>query len=245
MRTKITVIGAGNVGATTAQRIVEQELGDVVLVDVVEGVPQGKGLDMYQSGAVEGFDMKIVGANNYEETAGSSICVMTAGLARKPGMSRDDLLKKNEEIVADCISKVCRHSRDLTIIVVTNPLDAMCEVARRVSKLPKNKVFGMAGILDSARMRAFIAMELNVSMTNIHATVPALPILPPFLLNTLRISEAVRFLLSVRHATRTAAPSGPKPSSAISSAVTPSSSPVPFLIARSILSAGMLESLAD
>ena len=171
MRTKITVIGAGNVGATAAQRIVEQELGDVVLVDVVEGVPQGKGLDMYQSGAVEGFDMKIVGSNAYEETAGSSICVMTAGLARKPGMSRDDLLKKNEEIVADCISKVTRHSRDMTIIMVTNPLDAMCEVARRVSKLPKNKVFGMAGILDSARMRAFIAMELNVSMTNIHATV--------------------------------------------------------------------------
>ncbi len=171
MRAKITVIGAGNVGATVAQRIVEQELGDVVLVDVVDGVPQGKGLDMYQSGAVEGFDMKIVGSNNYEETAGSSICVMTAGLARKPGMSRDDLLKKNEEIVAGCIAKVCRHSRDLTIIVVTNPLDAMCEVARRVSKLPKNKVFGMAGILDSARMRAFIAMELNVSMTNIHATV--------------------------------------------------------------------------
>ena len=171
MRKKITVIGAGNVGATTAQRLVEKELGDVVLVDVVDGVPQGKGLDMFQSGAVEGFDMKIVGSNSYEETANSDICVMTAGLARKPGMSRDDLLKKNEEIVADCIAKVTRHSRDLTIIMVTNPLDAMCEVARRVSKLPKEKVFGMAGILDCARMRAFISMELNVSMTNIHATV--------------------------------------------------------------------------
>ncbi len=171
MRTKVTVIGAGNVGATAAQRIVEQELADVVMVDVVEGVPQGKALDMYQSGPVEGFDMKVVGSNSYEETAGSSICVMTAGLARKPGMSRDDLLKKNEEIVADCIAKVTRHSRDLTIIMVTNPLDAMCEVARRVSKLPKNKVFGMAGILDASRMRAFIAMEMNVSMTNIHATV--------------------------------------------------------------------------
>ena len=171
MRKKITVIGAGNVGATTAQRLVEKELGDVVLVDVVDGVPQGKGLDMFQSGAVEGFDMKIVGSNSYEETANSDICVMTAGLARKPGMSRDDLLKKNEEIVADCIAKVTRHSRDLTIIMVTNPLDAMTEVARRVSKLPKEKVFGMAGILDCARMRAFISMELNVSMTNIHATV--------------------------------------------------------------------------
>ncbi len=171
MRRKITVIGAGNVGATTAQRIVEKELGDVVLVDVVDGVPQGKGLDMYQSGAVEGFDMKIVGSNGYEETADSDLCIMTAGLPRKPGMSRDDLLKTNEAIVADCIGKVTRYSRDLTIIVVTNPLDAMCEVARRVSKLPKNKVVGMAGILDSARMRAFIAMEMNVAMSNIHATV--------------------------------------------------------------------------
>ena len=171
MRRKVTVIGAGNVGATAAQRIVEKELADVVLVDVVDGIPQGKGLDMYQSGAVEGFDMKIVGSNGFEETEGSDLCIMTAGLARKPGMSRDDLLKKNEEIVADCIGKVMRYSRDLTIVVVTNPLDAMCEVARRVSKLPKQKVVGMAGILDSARMRAFISMEMNVSMTNIHATV--------------------------------------------------------------------------
>ncbi|MBK8597814.1 MAG: malate dehydrogenase [Holophagales bacterium] len=171
MRRKVTVIGAGNVGATAAQRIVEKELADVVLVDVVDGIPQGKGLDMYQSGAVEGFDMKIVGSNGFEETEGSDLCIMTAGLARKPGMSRDDLLKKNEEIVADCIAKVTRYSRDLTIIVVTNPLDAMCEVARRVSKLPKQKVVGMAGILDASRMRAFIAMEMNVSMANIHATV--------------------------------------------------------------------------
>ncbi|MBK9089693.1 MAG: malate dehydrogenase [Holophagales bacterium] len=171
MRRKVTVIGAGNVGATAAQRIVEKELADVVLVDVVDGIPQGKGLDMYQSGAVEGFDMKIVGSSGFEETEGSDLCIMTAGLARKPGMSRDDLLKKNEEIVADCIAKVTRYSRDLTIIVVTNPLDAMCEVARRVSKLPKHKVVGMAGILDASRMRAFIAMEMNVSMANIHATV--------------------------------------------------------------------------
>jgi malate dehydrogenase len=171
MRRKVTVLGAGNVGATAAQRIVEKELADVVLVDVLEGIPQGKGLDMFQSGAVEGFDMKIVGSNDYEATAGSQICVITAGLARKPGMSRDDLLRKNEEIVSDIVAKATRHSKDLTIIMVTNPLDAMCEVARRVSKLPKNKIIGMAGILDSARMRAFIAMEMNVSMQNIHTTV--------------------------------------------------------------------------
>ncbi|HEV8268175.1 MAG TPA: malate dehydrogenase, partial [Thermoanaerobaculia bacterium] len=128
MRRKVTVVGAGNVGATAAQRIVEQELADVVLVDVIEGIPQGKGLDMFQSGAVEGFDMKIVGSNGYEETEGSDLCVITAGLARKPGMSRDDLLRKNEEIVADCVAKVTRYSKDLTIVMVTNPLDAMCEV---------------------------------------------------------------------------------------------------------------------
>jgi len=171
MRRKVTVLGAGNVGATVAQRIAEKQLADVVMVDVLEGVPQGKGLDMFQSGAVEGFDMKVVGSNSFEETADSQICVVTAGLARKPGMSRDDLLRKNEEIVGDIVAKATRHSRDLTIIMVTNPLDAMCEVARRVSKQPKNKVIGMAGILDSARMRAFIAMELGVSMQNIHATV--------------------------------------------------------------------------
>jgi len=171
MRRKITVIGAGNVGATAAQRLVEKELGDVVLIDVLEGVPQGKALDMYQSGPVEGFDVTVVGANNYEATANSDMVVMTAGLARKPGMSRDDLLKKNEEIVASCIGSVMKHSKDPYIIVVTNPLDAMCEVARRVSKLPKNKVVGMAGILDTARMRAFISMETGYAMSNIHATV--------------------------------------------------------------------------
>ena len=171
MRRKITVIGAGNVGATAAQRLVEKELGDVVLVDLLEGVPQGKALDLYQSGPVEGFDVTIVGANNYEATANSDMVVMTAGLARKPGMSRDDLLKKNEEIVAACIGNVMKFSKDPYIIVVTNPLDAMCEVARRVSKLPKNKVVGMAGILDTARMRAFISMETGYAMSNIHATV--------------------------------------------------------------------------
>jgi len=171
MRRKITVIGAGNVGATAAQRLVEKELGDVVLVDVLEGVPQGKALDLYQSGPVEGYDVTIVGSNNYEATANSDMVVMTAGLARKPGMSRDDLLKKNEEVVASCIGSVMKYSKDPYIIVVTNPLDAMCEVARRVSKLPKNKVVGMAGILDTARMRAFISMETGYAMSNIHATV--------------------------------------------------------------------------
>ena len=171
MRRKVTVVGAGNVGATAAQRLIEKELGDVVLVDVIEGVPQGKALDMYQSGPVEGFDGKVVGSNGYEETAGSDLVVLTAGLARKPGMSRDDLLKKNEEIVASCTAGIMKYSKDPYIIVVTNPLDAMCEVARRVSKLPKNKVVGMAGILDTARMRAFISMETGYAMSNIHATV--------------------------------------------------------------------------
>ena len=171
MRRKITVIGAGNVGASVAQRLVEKELGDVVIVDVLEGVPQGKALDMYQSGPVEGFDGKVVGANDYEATANSDMVVMTAGLARKPGMSRDDLLKKNEEVVASCIGNVMKHSKNPYIIVVTNPLDAMCEVTRRVSKLPKNRVVGMAGILDTARMRAFISMETGYAMSNIHATV--------------------------------------------------------------------------
>jgi malate dehydrogenase len=171
MRRKITVVGAGNVGASIAQRLAEKELGDVVLVDVIEGVPQGKALDLYQSGPVEGFDGKLVGSNGYEETAGSDMVVLTAGLARRPGMSRDDLLKKNEEIVASCTANVMRFSKDPYILVVTNPLDAMCEVARRVSKLPASKVVGMAGILDTARMRAFISMETGYSMSSVHATV--------------------------------------------------------------------------
>ena len=171
MRRKITVVGAGNVGATAAQRLAEKEMGDVVLVDIIEGVPQGKALDMYQSGPVEGFDGKVVGSNGYEETAGSDMVILTAGLARKPGMSRDDLLKKNEEIVAACTAGIMKYSKNPYIVVVTNPLDAMCEVARRVSKLPKNRVVGMAGILDTARMRAFISMETGYAMSNIHATV--------------------------------------------------------------------------
>ena len=171
MRRKVTVIGAGNVGATAAQRIVEQNLADVVLVDVIDGVPQGKGLDMFQSGAVEGFDMKIVGTNGYDETEGSDLVIVTAGLARKPGMSRDDPLKKNEEIVGQCMSNISFSSPAINVIYATTPLDALSMLVQRLAELPKQNVIGMAGILDSARMRAFISMELGVSMSNIHATV--------------------------------------------------------------------------
>jgi malate dehydrogenase len=171
MKTKVTVVGAGNVGATLGQRIAEKELADVVLVDIVEGVPQGKGLDMIESAPVEQFDARITGTNGYEETAGSDIVVITAGLPRKPGMSRDDLLWKNEEIVAGVTKEIAKRSPDCVIIIVSNPLDAMCEVARRVSGFPRERVIGMAGVLDSARMRAFIAMELDVSVENVHAFV--------------------------------------------------------------------------
>jgi malate dehydrogenase len=168
---KITVIGAGNVGATTAQRLGEGHLGDIVLVDVLEGVPQGKALDLYQAAPVVHHDCILVGANDYDATAGSDIIVMTAGLARKPGMSRDDLQDANAKIVADCISRSVRKSRDSIIIMVTNPLDVMCEVARRVSGFPRDRVIGMAGILDTARMRAFIAMEMGVSTESVFALV--------------------------------------------------------------------------
>lgn len=171
MKTKVTVVGAGNVGATLAQRIAEKELADVVLVDIVEGVPQGKGLDMIESAPVEQFDARIIGTNGYEETAGSDIVVITAGLPRKPGMSRDDLLWKNEEIVAGVTREVVAKSPDTILVIVSNPLDAMCEVARRVSGFSRERVIGMAGVLDSARMRAFIAMELDVSVENTHAFV--------------------------------------------------------------------------
>jgi len=168
---KITVIGAGNVGATTAQRLAEGHLGDVVLVDILEGVPQGKALDLYQSAPVVHHDSMVVGFNDYAATAGSDIIVMTAGLARKPGMSRDDLQDANAKIVGDCISRAVRSSRDAIVIMVTNPLDVMCEVARRVSGFPRERVIGMAGILDTARMRAFIAMELGVSTESVFALV--------------------------------------------------------------------------
>jgi malate dehydrogenase len=171
MKTKVTVVGAGNVGATVAQGIALKELADVVLVDIVEGVPQGKSLDMMETAPVEKYDSILTGTNSYDATADSSIVVITAGLPRKPGMSRDDLLWKNEEIVASVTREVVSRSPNAILIIVSNPLDAMCEVARRVSGFPRERVIGMAGVLDSARMRAFIAMELGVSVENTHAFV--------------------------------------------------------------------------
>lgn len=169
---KITVVGAGNVGATTAQRIVDRELAnECVLVDIVEGVPQGKALDMWESTPVEGSDCLITGSNGYEDTASSDLVVITAGLPRKPGMSRDDLLMKNASIVKSVTEQVVKYSPDTTIIVVSNPLDAMVYTAQKVSGLPHNRVFGMAGILDTARYRSFIALELKVSTKDIQALV--------------------------------------------------------------------------
>jgi len=170
-RKKITVIGAGNVGATTAQRLAEKDFCDVVLVDIVEGMPQGKALDIMQSGPVVGYDARVTGTNGYEDTAGSDIIVITSGLPRKPGMSRDDLLKVNAGIVKDVTLKAVAKSPDAMVIVVSNPLDAMTYVAHKHSGLPANRVMGMAGILDSARFRAFIAMELEVSVNDITAFV--------------------------------------------------------------------------
>src|SRR5215468_7519243 len=171
MKTKVTVVGAGNVGATVAQGIALKELADVVLVDIVEGVPQGKSLDMNETAPVEKYDALLQGTNTYDGTEGSDIVVITAGLPRKPGMSRDDLLWKNEEIVAGVTAEVVKRSPKCILVVVSNPLDAMCEVARRVSGFPRERVIGMAGVLDSARMRYFIAAELNVSVENTHAFV--------------------------------------------------------------------------
>jgi malate dehydrogenase len=171
MLQKVTVVGAGNVGATLAQRLVERELADVVLIDILEGIPQGKALDIMESAPVERFDARMRGSNGYELSDGSDVVVVTAGLARKPGMSRDDLVQKNTEIVGSVVREAARRSPKAVLIVVSNPLDAMCEVARRVSGFPRERVFGMAGILDSARMRWFIAEELGVSVENTHAFV--------------------------------------------------------------------------
>ncbi len=170
-RKKVTVVGAGNVGATAGQRIVERELADVVLIDIVEGVPQGKALDLAESAPIEGYDCRITGSNNYIDTANSDIVVITAGVPRKPGMSRDDLLKTNYNIVKGVTEQVMKNSPNCTIIVVSNPLDAMAQTAFKVSGLPRERVLGMAGVLDSARFRTFIAMELNVSIENVHAFV--------------------------------------------------------------------------
>ncbi|HYH44320.1 MAG TPA: malate dehydrogenase [Thermoanaerobaculia bacterium] len=171
MRYKVTVVGAGNVGATTAQRIAEAELADVVMVDVAADLATGKALDMMEAAPVLGFNAKISGGGDYGPTEGSHVTVVTAGLARKPGMSRDDLLAKNQEIVGEVVRQVVQRSPDTILILVTNPLDAMCEVARRVSGFPRERIFGMAGVLDAARMRYFIAAELNVSVEDVDAFV--------------------------------------------------------------------------
>ena len=171
MRKKITVVGGGNVGASCAVNLAIKELGDVVLVDVVEGVPQGKGLDMLQMGPIEGYDVRITGANDYAPTANSDVVVITAGLARKPGMSRDDLLIANYQVVKAVTESVVKHSPNAILVLVTNPLDAMCWTAHQVSKFPRNRVVGMAGVLDSARFRTFIAEELKVSVENVNAFV--------------------------------------------------------------------------
>ncbi len=170
-RPKITVVGAGNVGATVAQYAVERELGDVVLVDVIEGVPQGKALDLAQAGPVHGYDARLVGSNGYEETTGSDVVVITAGMARKPGMTRDDLLFKNAEIVSSVVDQVAPRSPDAVLVLVTNPLDAMVQLAWKRSGFPPERVIGMAGVLDSARFRTFIARELDVSVENVTAFV--------------------------------------------------------------------------
>ena len=170
-RPKITVVGAGNVGATVAQYAVEKELGDVVLVDVIEGIPQGKALDLAQAGPIHGYDAILVGSNGYDETADSDVVVITAGMARKPGMTRDDLLFKNAEIVGSVVEQVARRSPRAILILVTNPLDAMVQLAWKKSGFPAERVIGMAGVLDSARFRTFIARELDVSVENVSAFV--------------------------------------------------------------------------
>lgn len=170
-RPKITVVGAGNVGGTTAQRLAEKDEYEVVLVDIVEGVPQGKALDITQAGPVCGYSTRVIGTNGYGETAGSSVAVITSGIPRKPGMSRDELLTTNAKIVQSVVSELVSRSPNVILILVTNPLDAMVHVARRVSGLPKSRVLGMAGVLDSARMRSFIASELNVPGLDVDAMV--------------------------------------------------------------------------
>ena len=171
MDRKVTVVGAGNVGATTAQRLAEKDLCDVVLVDIVEGIPQGKALDLTEAAPVEKHDARLTGTNSYEATEGSNIVIITAGIPRKPGMSRDDLISTNAGIMKKVTEQVAKSSPNSILIIVSNPLDAMCHVALEASGFPKNRVIGMAGVLDSARFRAFIAMELDVSVENTHAFV--------------------------------------------------------------------------
>ena len=170
-RSKITVVGAGNVGATLAQRLAERGYADIVLVDIVEGLPQGKALDMLEAGPIVGYDSKVVGTNGYDETAGSSICVITSGVPRKPGMSRDDLVKTNQNIVRSVTQELVRRSPDAILIVVSNPLDAMAQLAYETSRFPRERVIGMAGVLDTARYRAFLAEALDVAVEDIQAMV--------------------------------------------------------------------------
>ena len=171
MRRKVTVVGGGNVGATCALELARRDYADVVLVDIVENLPQGKALDINQMGAVLGFEPNVTGANGYEETAGSSVVVITAGVPRKPGMSRDDLVQTNERIVKDVTEQVVAQSPDAILIVVSNPLDAMCHVAKNVSGFPKERVLGQAGILDTARFQTFIAWETGSSVKDVTAVV--------------------------------------------------------------------------
>src|SRR5438046_2905332 len=170
-RKKITVVGAGNVGATAAHWLAAKEMGDVVLVDIVEGVPQGKSLDLAEAAPIEGFDVRLTGSNSYDETADSDVVIITAGLPRKPGMSRDDLLKTNADIVSKVVDEIVKRSPNTILIIVSDPLDAMCQVALRRSGFPKHRVIGMAGVLDSARMRCFLAEALDVSGENVTAFV--------------------------------------------------------------------------
>jgi malate dehydrogenase len=171
MRKKITVVGAGNVGATLAHRLADKQLADIVLIDILEGIPQGKGLDLLQAGPIEGYDVKVKGTNDYADTVNSDLVVLTAGFPRKPGMSRDDLLKANFDVVKGTTEQVVKYSPNCILIVVTNPLDAMAQTAYKVSGFPKNRVMGMAGILDSARYRTFLAEALNVSVKDVQGLV--------------------------------------------------------------------------
>ena len=171
MRKKVTVVGAGNVGANCALRIADKELADVVLLDIADGIPQGKGLDILQSGPVQGYDVNVVGTTDYADTAGSDIVVITAGIARKPGMSRDDLLAINNDVVKSAAENAIKYSPNAILILVTNPLDVMCWAAWKATGLPKNRVIGMAGVLDTARFKTFLGEALGVSVENISALV--------------------------------------------------------------------------
>src|SRR5271157_552108 len=171
MRKKVTVVGSGNVGATLAHRLADKQLADVVMIDIIEGVPQGKALDLLEAGPVEGYDVKVRGTNDYADTANSDLVVITAGFPRKPGMSRDDLLKANYDVVKGTVEQVVKHSPDCFLIVVTNPLDAMAQTAYKVSGFSKNRVIGMAGVLDTARYRTFIADALSVSVRDVQGFV--------------------------------------------------------------------------